>query len=95
MSRTYQGLLATVIASLVTLILLLIYDICTTPLFPLRASDGPGCHSVACGNIIALPGGSSCGVFVDGRAIFITYDGQLALNFIAKNGLKTCEEVKP
>lgn len=68
-----------------------IFAIVAEPMKEPRAADGPGCHSVACGNLIGLPGSDKCGVFVDGRVVFITYDGQLALNFIAKNGLKTCE----
>ena len=54
-------------------------------------SMGPGCHYVACGDMLDGYDGHRCNIVVDGRVINNVASGAEALDFIKHNNLKTCE----
>ena len=58
---------------------------------PVRpVSEGPGCHYVACGDMIDGHDEPRCIVVVDNRSVANYATGQEALDFIRRNDLKTC-----
>lgn len=54
------------------------------------ASIQEGCHYVACGDMVDGYNEPRCSVIVDNRSISSHATGQEALDFIRRNGLKTC-----
>lgn len=59
------------------------------------ASQREGCHYVGCGDLLDGHDGPRCNIIVDGRVIANLATGQEAIDFMRRNGLRTCTPPAP